>query len=213
MSRLGDIENAIVALQGKVEAYKPLSGLGTSVADAAGGNGRVINAKQNPTSPTVSANNQPWAPGIAPDDNTKVIIAGEAVLESFINSGGVTIDDLAASFTIGIGDVIYLDLTYDSGGTVTNYTLVGGAQWTDYPQPYATTGAGTLEDPYVIEHTYCLIAIGKDPEDGNANKFQGPIVDDVKICRRVFSPLIMAFTDLGAGFVVPFPVQSSGGPV
>lgn len=42
MGRIADIEKAVLELQRKVEAYKPVSGNGVQVTDVTGGSGRAI---------------------------------------------------------------------------------------------------------------------------------------------------------------------------
>lgn len=209
MARLADLENEIRRLGKLVEAYKPLSGINTNVSDAKGGTGRTIDAAFSGGAGG-SAGNNIWAPVVAGDEGLEVGISeNHPILNSLIVNDSVTVVDIDSSFTIGEGDVLYLKIDYDAGGVITAVTLVGGAQWTDYPAAFATTGGGTIEDPDIVETSYYLLAYGAATDDPVALVSEGPIVDDVKIVRCCFAPLRIDEVNTGEGFVILYPLPPS----
>lgn len=210
MARLADLEVRIARVEAKCEAYKPLSGINANVSDAVGGTGRTIDVTPGLGGGGGGTGNNIWAPVVAGDDGDEVGISeNHPILNSLTVNDSVKVVDIDSSFTIAEGDVLYLKIDYSAPGVISDVTLVGGAQWTDYPAPFATTGGGTLEDPDIVVSSYYLLAYGAALDDAVGLVSEGPIVDGVKIVRCCYAPLRIDEVNTGDGFVILYPLPPS----
>lgn len=114
---------------------------------------------------------------------------------------------LDTSFAIDIGQVMYLELSYNSTTTaLTTVELKCGDRWDEYPNPCRISGGDSLESPAYIEKSYFPIAYGVDAT--STDDPPGLTVGDTRVIRCVYTPLFLDVV-FRSGFVFEYPTTSS----
>lgn len=100
----------------------------------------------------------PWQPIHGVSAGAFVAIAEFSTLLDTDMMTNYVIDEIDTEFELTADDLIYLKLNYDGAEVLTDIELIGGAEWSGYPDPVETTGTGALGDPYLVAATYYPIA-------------------------------------------------------
>ena len=172
------LKQAFSDVDAKIEANKPISGIGTQVFDSAGG--RPINAFRGAGGGGTSVGGFPFQIlsagqnlGVAPESNLFKNLKGEAVTITGLLSDETDMSDPGWFACPAIGEKIWLQIgTWDPSDTSHTLNLyagttqirsgaAGGSLWDEYPDPISLTGSGTASHQ---EFYNLLLAEVTDPE-------------------------------------------------